>query len=121
MQGDGHCPILLSSGERRVYARTGHAQDAAYFWANESAGAITSSTPLSMTREWPRPGISMISVGLAGFLRCFLYDALAIAHGTVLSLSPEMNSIGPRSGFLRLTLSSLMGLKLAKAAWFSGS
>ena len=52
---------------------------------------------------------------------CFLYEALAIAHGTVWSFSPEMISSGPRSGFLVLTFASVHGLRLAVAAWKSGA
>jgi len=44
-----------------------------------------------------------------------------MAHGTVLSFSPEMISSGPRSGFLLLTLASVHGLRLAVAAWKSGA
>ena len=52
---------------------------------------------------------------------CFLNDALAIAHGTVWSFSPEMISSGPRLGFLLSTLTSVQGLKFAVAAWNSGA
>lgn len=44
-----------------------------------------------------------------------------MAHGTVLSFSPEMISSGPRSGFLVSTLASVPGWKLAVAAWNSGT
>src|SRR5437660_2989139 len=59
-----------------------------------------------MTSACPRFAIRTISVTLA--LRfCCLYDAFAIAHGTVLSFSPEMMSNGPRSGFLVSTFTSV--------------
>jgi hypothetical protein len=38
----------------------------------------------------------------------------------VLSFSPEMISIGPRSGFLLSALASVKGLKFAVAAWNNG-
>src|SRR5258708_17438200 len=44
-----------------------------------------------------------------------------MAHGTVLSFSPEMISSGPRSGFSLSTFASVHGLKLAVAAWNSGT
>src|SRR5260370_21441282 len=46
--------------------------------------------------------------------------ALVMAGGAVLSFSPEMISIGPRSGFLLSALASVKGLRLAVAAWNSG-
>src|SRR5207244_2161686 len=65
---------------------------------NSSALSATSRQPLSITSACPRFGISAISV--TPLLRsCRLNDAFAIAHGTVLSFSPEMISSGPRSGF----------------------
>ena len=66
------------------------------------------------------PAISTISV-TPSLRFCFLYEALAMAHGTVWSFSPEMISSGPRSGFLVLTLTSVHGLRLAVAAWNSGT
>src|SRR5207253_2341763 len=42
-----------------------------------------------------------------------------MAHGTVLSFSPEMMSRGPRSGFTVLTLTSVHGFTVA--AWNSGA
>ena len=62
----------------------------------------------------------MISVG-DGLRFWSLYDAFAIAHGTVLSLSPEMISIGPRPGFFVSTFTSVHGLRFAIAAWKSGA
>src|SRR3954465_4148278 len=52
---------------------------------------------------------------------CCLYEASAIAHGTVLSFSPEMISSGPRSGFSVSTFASVHGFRLAVAAWKSGT
>src|SRR5260370_37277469 len=46
--------------------------------------------------------------------------ALVMAGGAVLSFSPEMISIGPRSGFVLSALASVKGLRLAVAAWNSG-
>src|SRR6266702_2806146 len=46
--------------------------------------------------------------------------ALVMAGGAVLSFSPEMISMGPRSGFLLSALASVNGLRLAVAAWNSG-
>jgi len=46
-----------------------------------------------------------------------LKDALAIAHGTVWSFSPEMISIGPRWGWSFTTVASVPGLMFANAAW----
>jgi hypothetical protein len=42
---------------------------------------------------------------------CFLYAAFAIAQGTVWSESAETISIGPRSGFVELTVASDHGFK----------
>jgi hypothetical protein len=50
-----------------------------------------------------------------------LYEAFAIAQGTVLSFSPEMMRRGPRSGFLVSTFASVQGLRFAVAAWKSGA
>ena len=44
-----------------------------------------------------------------------------IDQGTVWSLPPPMNSIGPRRGFSVSTFASVHGLKLAAAAWNRGS
>ena len=87
---------------------------------NARAVSATSRQPLSMTSACPRFGISMISVTLS-FRFCCLYEASAMAHGTVLSFSPEMISSGPRSGFSVSTFASVHGLRLAAAAWNSGS
>ena len=82
--------------------------------------SATSRQPLSIVSAWPRPGISTISVTpLLRFWR--LKDALAIAHGTVWSFSPEMMSNGPRSAFLVLTFTSVHGFRFAVAAWNSGA
>jgi hypothetical protein len=84
-----------------------------------SAASATSRQPLSIVSACPRPGISTISVTL--LLRfCFLYDALAMAQGTVLSFSPLTMSSGPRFGFLLSTLASVHGFRFAVAAWKSG-
>ncbi|CAM5226372.1 hypothetical protein SMICM304S_09243 [Streptomyces microflavus] len=85
-----------------------------------SAVSATSCQPLSMTSECPRPGSSVISV-TPGLRCCFLYEALAMAQGTVLSFSPEMTSRGPRPGWAVSTLASVRGLMLAVAAWKSGA
>ena len=50
-----------------------------------------------------------------------LYEAFEIAQGTVLIISPEMISIGPRSGFFESTLASVHGFRLAAADWNRGS
>src|ERR1700674_1483007 len=44
-----------------------------------------------------------------------------MAHGTVLSFSPEIIRSGPRAGFSVSTLSSVHGLMFAAAAWNSGA
>src|ERR1700730_13878878 len=44
-----------------------------------------------------------------------------MAHGTVLSFSPEMIRSGPRSGFSVSTFASVHGFRLAVAAWKSGN
>ena len=80
----------------------------------------TSRQPLSMVSEWPRFGISMISV-TPWFRFCFLNEAFAIDQGTVWSFSPEMIRSGPRSGFLLSTFASVHGLRFAVAAWKSGA
>ena len=72
-----------------------------------------------MVSECPRFGISRISV-TPGFRRWRLNDALAIAHGTVLSFSPEMMRRGPRTGLVVSTLAPVQGFRLAVAAWNSG-
>ena len=73
-----------------------------------------------MTSACPRFGTFTISV--TPWLRCcFLYEALAIAHGAAWSLSAEMISSGPRSGFSLSTFASVQGLRLAAAAWKSGA
>src|SRR5262245_58068429 len=80
-----------------------------------SAFSATSRQPASMVSACPRPGILTISV--TPVLRfCLLYDAFAIAQGTVWSESAERISIGPRSGFVELTFASDHGLKFAAAA-----
>ena len=53
---------------------------------NASALSATSRQPLSITRPWPRFGISTISV-TPSFRFCFLYEAFVIANGAVLSFS----------------------------------
>ncbi len=75
--------------------------------------------PWSTTSEWPRPKISVISVG-PGLRACRRYDAFATGHGTVWSASPEMISSGPRSGWSVSTLASVPGWRFAVAAWNSG-
>ena len=87
---------------------------------NASALSATSRQPLSIVSAWPRLGISTISV-TPSLRFCRLNDAFAIAHGTVLSFSPEMISSGPRSGFLVFTFASVQGFRLAVAAWKSGA
>jgi len=42
-------------------------------------------------------------------------------RGAVWSFSPEMISIGPRSGFMVSTLASVHGLRFAAAAWKIGT
>src|SRR5262245_41991971 len=82
---------------------------------NSSAFSATSRQPRSIVSACPRRGILTISV--TPLLRfCFLYDAFAIAQGTVWSESAEMISIGPRSGFSESTLASDHGLRFAAAA-----
>src|SRR6185436_77871 len=81
-------------------------------WTKSSAVCATSCQPLSMVSEWPRLGIFLISVTL-GFRFCRLYAALAIAQGTVWSLSPSMISSGPRSGFFVSTFDSVQGFRFA--------
>src|SRR5258708_39582085 len=80
---------------------------------NASAVSATSRQPLSIVSACPRLGISTISV--TQLFRCSrLNDALAIAHGTVLSFSPEMISSGPRSGVSLSTFASVHGLRFAE-------
>jgi hypothetical protein len=74
-----------------------------------------------MVSACPRSLIFTISVIASSLRRSRLNDELQIAHGTVWSLAPAMISSGPRSGFLVLTLTSVYGLRLAVAAWNSGS
>ena len=82
--------------------------------------SATSRQPLSMVRACPRPGILTISVTPG--LRCWrLNEALEMAQGTVWSISPDVISSGPRSGFLVSTLASVQGLRLAAAAGNSGT
>jgi hypothetical protein len=50
-----------------------------------------------------------------------LYDALAMAQGTVWSFSPSMISNGPRSGFLGSSFASVQGLRFALAICISGA
>src|SRR2546421_2923715 len=103
------------------YSRDGvDAQGLTKRWTKASAVSATSPQPLSIVNEWPRPFISTISV-TPGLRFSSLYDALATAHGTVWSRSPEMMSSGPRSGFLVSTLASVQGLRFAAAAWKIGS
>jgi hypothetical protein len=52
---------------------------------------------------------------------CFLNAEFAHVHGTAWSLSVEMISSGPRSGFVVSTFSSLRGFRLAVAAWKTGA
>src|SRR5262245_56050443 len=85
-----------------------------------SASSATWRQPWSIVSEWPRPGIFTISVTPSFSLSC-LYEALAMDHGTVWSESAEMISIGPRAGFFVSTFASVHGLRLAAAAWKSGS
>src|SRR5215831_24639 len=87
---------------------------------NSSAFSATSFQPASIVSACPRPGILTISVTPV-FRLCFLYDAFAIAHGTVWSESAETISIGPRSRFFVSTFASDHGLKFADAAWKIGS
>ena len=73
-----------------------------------------------MVSACPRPSILVISVTSA--LRCCsLNEAWVIDQGTVWSLPPPMNSIGPRRGFSVSTFASVQGLKFSAAAWNSGS
>src|SRR5215203_7468790 len=73
-----------------------------------------------MVSEWPRLGIFLISVTL-GLRFCRLYEALAIAQGTVWSFSPSRISSGPRSGFFVSTFDSVQGLRLELAIWARAS
>jgi hypothetical protein len=70
---------------------------------NARAVSATSRQPLSIVSACPRLGISTISA-TPSLRSCFLYEALAIAGGTVCSFSPEMIRRGPRSGVLRVHL-----------------
>ena len=72
-------------------------------WTKARAVSATSRQPLSMVSEWPRPLISTISV-TPGLRFSRLYEALAIAHGTVWSSSPEMISSGPAVRVLAVDL-----------------
>src|SRR5260370_41939914 len=87
---------------------------------NASEMSATSRQPLSTVSACPRLGILMISVTP---LLCFwrLNDASAIAHGAVLSFSPDVINKGPRSGFSTSTFASVHGLTLAVAAWINGA
>ena len=77
--------------------------------------------PWSMVSAWPRSLSFTISVTESLLRRSRLNDELQIAHGTVWSSAPATMSNGPRSGFLVLTFTSVHGLRLAVAAWNSGS
>src|SRR5829696_282330 len=111
---------LVLAGDERLDAvfdrlvRIGHGP--VNLLTNSRAVSATSRQPLSMVSAWPRPGISVISV-TPSLCACFLYCALATAHGIVWSFSPLMISTGPRSGFLVSTLASVHGLRFAAAAW----
>jgi hypothetical protein len=50
-----------------------------------------------------------------------LYEAFAIAQGTVWSFSPSMIRSGPRSGFLVSTFASVHGFTLAFAICISAT
>jgi hypothetical protein len=65
-------------------------------------------------------GISVISV-TPGLRLWRLYEALAMAQGTVWSFSPLMNSRGPRSGFFVSTFASVAGLTFAFAICISAT
>src|SRR5438477_10068367 len=110
----------MPHGTRSAPGADGFGRYFAYRWMKASAVSATSRQPPSMTSECPRLGISTISV-TALLRRCFLNDALAIAHGTVWSFSPEMISNDPRAGLFDFTLTSVHGFKLAVAAWNSGT
>src|SRR6266480_1215500 len=58
------------------------------FWTKASAVSATSRQPLSIVSACPRFGTLAISV-TPSLRRCRLYDALAMAHGTVWSSSPS--------------------------------
>src|SRR5205814_8264857 len=82
---------------------------------NLSAVSATSPQPLSIVNACPRIGISTIFV-TPSLCSCCLKDACAIAHGTVLSFSPEIMSSGPRCAFFVSTFASVHGFRLAAAA-----
>src|SRR5216683_5557774 len=87
---------------------------------NASEMLATSRQPLSTVSACPRLGISMISVTPL-LSRWRSNDAFAIAHGAVLSFSPDVINRGPRSGFSISTFASVQGLRLAVAAWNNGA
>src|SRR5665647_3540517 len=88
-------------------------------FTNANALSATPFHPLSTVSACPRLASSTISVTPA-LRSCRLNDACVIAHGTVWSFSPLMNSSGPRSGFSVSTFTSVHGLRFAVAAWKSG-
>ena len=88
---------------------------------DERERGVRNFLPAAVDRERvAAAGILTISVTPL-FFAWRLYDAFAMAHGTMWSLSPSMMSSGPRFGFFVSTFASVHGLKFAVAAWNSGS
>ena len=88
---------------------------------DEGQRGVAHFPPPVVDRERVAASRHLDDLGHALVRRCRLYDAFAIAHGTVWSSSPEMMSSGPRSGFLVFTFTSVHGLRFAVAAWNSGA
>src|SRR5258708_40221702 len=81
---------------------------------NGSEMLAPSRQPLATVSGWPRFGISTIS-GTPLLSRWRSNDAFAIAHGAVLSFSPEVINRGPRSGFSISTFASVQRVRVAVA------
>ena len=111
--GDGVGPGRLP-GRHRVGTALDEALD-------ERQRRVGDLAPAAVDRQRVAAARDLDDLGDAGLRCCCLYEAFAIAHGTVWSFSPEMISSGPRSGFFVSTFASVHGLRFAVAAWNSGS
>jgi hypothetical protein len=90
---------------------------------DEGQCGIGDLTPAAVDRQRVTPLRHFDKFGDAGIVELMLVGGSGHGPGggAVLSLSPEMISIGPRPGLCVSTLASDHGLKFAAAAWKSGT
>jgi len=77
--------------------------------ADEGQGGVADLAPAAVDDERVPAVGDQDGLGDAGVAALLLVDGVGDAGGAVLSFSPEMISIGPRSGFVLSALASVKG------------